>query len=101
MKDNLELTADQEAEAKRLAEIIATKAQQEALVLARLLVSKSAPEMLGATEFQIRDCVHRIGAFALETALNERKKGATRVRARPVSTAAKRRGSSTIGPRTS
>ena len=81
MKDNLELTAEQEAEAKRLAEIIAAKAREEALLLARLLVSKSAPEMLGATEFEVRERVHRIGAFALQTALNERKKGGIQGRA--------------------
>lgn len=81
MKDNLELTAEQEAEAKRLAEIIAGKAQEEVLLLARLLVSKTPAEMLGATEFEVRDRVHRIGAFALQTALNERKKGGIQGRA--------------------
>jgi hypothetical protein len=39
-----------------------------------LLVSKRDEELLGATEFAVRDRVHAIGALALETALNERKK---------------------------
>ena len=75
------LTADQEAEAKRLAEIIAAKAQEEALTIARMLVSRAPSELLGQTEFEVRDRVHRLGAFAVETALNERKKGGTSGRA--------------------
>ena len=70
------LTAEQEAEAQRLAEIIAQKAKEEALRIARLLVSKADHDLLGATEFEVRDRVHAIGAHALETALRERKKGA-------------------------
>ena len=75
------LTAEQEAEAQRLAEIIAQKAKEEALVMARLLVSKQDSEILGATEFEIRERVHKLGAHAIETALNERKKGGTTGRA--------------------
>jgi hypothetical protein len=75
------LTAEQEAEAQRLANLIAQKAKEEALGMARLLVSKPDREVLGATEFDIRDRVHKIGAFALEAALNERKKRGTKVRA--------------------
>ncbi|MCI0462755.1 MAG: hypothetical protein L0Z62_37890 [Gemmataceae bacterium] len=77
----LNLTPEQEAQAQRLAAIIAEKAKQEALLMARLLVAKKDQELLGATEFAIRDHVHRIGAHALQTALNERKKGATAGRA--------------------
>jgi len=75
------LTADQEAEAKRLAELIAAKAQEEALILARMLVSRAPAELLGQTEFDVRERVHQLGAFAVETALNERKKGGTLGRA--------------------
>jgi hypothetical protein len=75
------LTAEQEDEAQRLAAIIADKAKAEALTMARLLVSKQDHELLGATEFQIRERVHQLGAYALETALNERKKGGTTARA--------------------
>ncbi len=75
------LTPEQEAEALRLAEIIAAKAKQEALQIARLLVAKPDHEILGATEFEVRDRVHAIGAHALETALAERKKRGTKGRA--------------------
>jgi hypothetical protein len=75
------LSPEQEAEAQRLADIIAQRAKDEVLVMARLLVSKQDHELLGATEFQIRDRVHQLGAHAIETALNERKKGGTKGRA--------------------
>jgi hypothetical protein len=77
----IHLSPEQEAEALRLADVIAQKTKQEVLHIARLLVSKADHELLGATEFEIRDRVHRIGTHALETALNGRKKGATEAQA--------------------
>lgn len=77
----LQLSPEQEAEAQRLADLIAQKTREEVLHMARLLVSKADHELLGATEFDIRDRVHKIGAHALETALNGRKKGGTTARA--------------------
>jgi hypothetical protein len=74
---DVQLTPEQEAEAVRLAEIIGQKVKEETLQIARLLVSKPDAEFFGKPEFEIRDRVHRIGAFAVETALSERKKGAT------------------------
>ncbi len=79
--DEFKLTPEQEAEAQRLAAIIAQKAQEEALRMARLLVSKPDHELLGDTEFEIRDRVHEIGVHAIESAINRRKKGATKGRA--------------------
>ena len=78
---DLKLTPEQEAEAQRLADIIAAKAKEEALQMARLLVSKPDHQLLGATEFEIRERVHKIGACAIETAVNQRKKGGTKGRA--------------------
>lgn len=75
------LTPEQEAEARRWAEIIAKNAQEEIHQIARLLVAKRDEELLGATEFEVRDRVHKIGARAIETALGERKKGGTEGRA--------------------
>ena len=75
------LTPEQEAEAQRLAEIIGRRAQDEALQMARLLVSKPDEEILGKTEFELRDRAHDFAAFALQSALQERKKGGTKVRA--------------------
>jgi hypothetical protein len=50
-------------------------------------MSKKDSELLGATEFDIRDRVHKLGARVIETALNERKKGGTQGRASTVRTA--------------
>jgi hypothetical protein len=77
----LDLTPEQEAEARRLAALIGKKAEEEALQMMRILVGKPDPQLLGATEFEIRDRAHRLAAHALETALAERKKGGTTARA--------------------
>ena len=77
----LKLTPEQEAEAQRLANIIVEKTKAEAVQMARLLVSKPDDQLLGATEFEIRDRVHKIGACAIEAAVNQRKKGGTQGRA--------------------
>lgn len=78
---DLNLTPEQEADAQRLAEVVFQKTKDEVLQMARLMVSKKDHELLGATEFEIRDRVHKIGAFAIETAVNQRKKGGTPGRA--------------------
>ena len=46
--------------------------------MAKLLASKPYKQLLGQTEFEVRDIVHGLGATALQTALNERKRGGTR-----------------------
>ena len=75
---DLSLTPEQEAQAQRIAAIIGKKAQEEALHMARILASKPDAQLLGATEFEVRDRAHKLAASAIETALNERKKGATK-----------------------
>jgi hypothetical protein len=64
-----------------LAEIIGRKAQEEALEMARILVSKPDAEIFGKTEYELRDAAHRVAAHGLEAALQERKKGGTKGRA--------------------
>jgi hypothetical protein len=49
--------------------------------MAKLLASKPYEQLLGRTEFEVRDLAHDLGAKALQTALDERKKGATEGRA--------------------
>ena len=71
------LTPEQQAESDRLFAALTRAAAADLRQLADLLASKPDRELLGATEFEVRDRVHRIGAAALETALGERKKGAT------------------------
>ena len=55
---DLDLTPEQEAEAQRLAALIGQKAQEEVLRMARILVSKPDAQLLGATEFEIRERAH-------------------------------------------
>lgn len=75
------LTPEQEAEAQHLAELVAEKTKAELLQMARLLVSKKDRDLFGKTEFELRHRCHRLGAHLLETALDERKKRATKARA--------------------
>ena len=81
MASLLELSPEQEAEAQRLADLVMNRTREEVLQISRLLVSKPDHQLLGPTEFEVRERVHKIGAHALETALQERKKGGTKGRA--------------------
>src|SRR4051794_39141134 len=56
--------------------------------MARLLVVKKDHEILGRGEFEVRDRVRKLGAQAVEAAVNLRKKGATEGPASTVRTAA-------------
>jgi len=75
------LTPDQAAEAERIFQVLRETAEEEQWRIAQLLASKADHQLLGETEYQVRDLVHRIGAKALQTALDGRKKGGTRGRA--------------------
>jgi hypothetical protein len=70
----IELTAEQEAEAAKIEAVLTARGREVNRHMARLLASKPNRELFGETEFQIRDAVHRLGATGLETALSERKK---------------------------
>lgn len=71
------LPPDQEAQAQELLLRLRERSEDELLALARLLVSKEDHELFGDTELQAREIVHRIGATAYQTHL-EQKKTATR-----------------------
>ena len=73
----MDLTSEQKAEAQRLFDALQGPFLDEARRLAELLASKADAQLLGRTEFEVRDSVHRLGARALEAALDERKKGGT------------------------
>jgi hypothetical protein len=89
-----DLTPQQEAEARRIFDALKQTADADLMALARLLAAKPDGELLGATEFQVRDRALRLGAKALEAALDGRKKGGTRAPAAPARTATRRRSSS-------
>jgi hypothetical protein len=77
----MDLTPPQKAEAQRLFEALQAPFLDEARRLAELLASKADAQLLGKTEFEVRDAVHRLGATALQAALDGRKKRGTRGRA--------------------
>jgi hypothetical protein len=71
--------AEEEAEVRRVYELLRKATDQEHLELARLMVSKPDSRLFGKTEFEIRDRVLRMGAQALEAMVDDRKKGGTKV----------------------
>jgi hypothetical protein len=68
-----QLNEEQEREAKVLEEKIRLAVDLEISNLARLLVSKSERDLFGATEFQVRDLVLRVGAQAFVEHLRGKK----------------------------
>jgi hypothetical protein len=96
-----DLTPDQEAESRRIYESLKRTTDADLMALARLLAAKADGDIFGATEFQVRDAVHRIGALAVETALAGRKKGGTTAPADPAPAAARRPSSRGGRPRRS
>ena len=70
----LQLSPEQEAEAQALFARLKSTFEREALQLARVMASKADGQVLGRTEFEVRDHVHRLGAQVLEAVLQERKK---------------------------
>jgi hypothetical protein len=75
----LPLTPEQAELSDRIFHTLRQAAETDLRQLADLLASKPDHQLLGQTEFEVRDRVHTIGAKAFETALEERKKGATKV----------------------
>lgn len=88
------LTEEQQALAQRIRQRIQERLSDEWQTLSELLACRQFSQLLGQTEFDVRDIVHKMGALALETALTERKKGDTPAAATPAPTVRKRPSSS-------
>ena len=71
------LPPERAAEAERIFRSLRQAVESDLRSLAESLASKPDRQLLGQTEFEVRDRVHKIGARAIEAALNERKKGGT------------------------
>jgi hypothetical protein len=69
-----DLTPEQEAHAQELAKTMLKALEGDVLQMTRLLASKPDHQVLGQTEFQIRDLVHQIGAKAIQAELEARQK---------------------------
>jgi hypothetical protein len=76
-----DLTPEQEAHAQELAKAVLKALEADILQMTRLLASKPDHQVLGQTEFQVRDIVHQIGAKAIQSELEARQKKATKGRA--------------------
>ena len=94
----LPLTPDQAELSGRIDHSLRQAADADLRLLADLLAPKPDRQLLGQTEFEVRDLVHTIGATAFETALDERKKGGIKGLLRAARTATSRPGSSRIAP---
>ena len=77
----LHLTPEQAERAEQIFQSLRQQTEADLRGLAELLASKEDSQILGPTEFEVRDRVHVIGAKAIETALDRRGKGATGGRA--------------------
>ncbi|WP_435010354.1 hypothetical protein P12x_002537 [Tundrisphaera lichenicola] len=75
---SLPLTPEPRDEADRIKQRLMAVVEEEIQGIAELLASKPDRQILGEAEFQVRDRVHKIGAQAIQTALDERKKGGTK-----------------------
>jgi hypothetical protein len=84
------LTPEQQERAQILAEEALKATQEEILQRAQLLASKPDGQLLGATEFQIRDLVHKAAARLIQAEVEHRQKKVTRAPAPPAPTASKR-----------
>jgi hypothetical protein len=71
------LPEDQARRAEELFDSLMAAAEHDLRDVAELLATKPDSQLFGATEFQLRDLVLRIGAKALQTAAEQRKKGGT------------------------
>lgn len=68
------LTPEQLAEAQRNFEVMKKAVEDDLWRIACLMAGKPDSELLGRTEFEVRDQVLQMGAKAIETAVNGRKK---------------------------
>jgi hypothetical protein len=96
---SLDLTPEQQEHVQVLAEEALKAAQAEIQQMAELLASKPDGQVLGATEFQIRDLVHKVAARMIQAEIQHREKKVTRAPAPPAPTASTRPSSKTwTGP---
>jgi hypothetical protein len=95
------LSPEQLAEAQRHFEVMKKAAEEDLWRIACLMAGKSDDRLLGRTEFEVRDHVLRIGAKAVEAAVNGRKKGGIRGAASSAENAGQTPGSSSGGKRRS
>jgi site-specific recombinase XerD len=70
----LDLTPEQQERAQVLAEEALKAARADIRQMAELLASQSVGQLLGATEFQIQDLVHKVAARMIRAEIEHRQK---------------------------
>ena len=95
------LTPEELAEAKRNYEVMKNALDEDIWRIACLMAAKRDDQLLGRTEYEVRNQVLRMGAKAVETAVNGRKKRGTRGAARSAGNAVQTPASSSGGKRPS
>ena len=73
------LPEEQARRAQQLFESLKAAAEHDLRAVAELLATRPDHQLFGATEFRLRGLVHRLGAKALQSAAEQRKKGGTEV----------------------
>lgn len=73
-----ELDEQQQQRADAILQHLRTHADQHLQELATLFASKPDSELFGQTEFEARDILHRIGAQAVQAAVDSHKRGVLR-----------------------
>ena len=71
------LSVEQAQRAEQIYQALHQEGDARLRQLAELLATKPDDQLLGRTEFEVRDLVHQLGADAIQAAVNQRKKGAT------------------------
>ena len=95
------LTPEQLAEAQRNFEVMKEAVDEDLWRIACLMAGKPDSQLLGRTEFEVREYVLRMGAKAVQTAVNGRKKRGTRAAAPSAASVGETPGSSSGGKRRS
>ena len=83
------ITPEKSEEVQRVHDVMLKAMEQEIWRMAEFMVTRRDDQLLGQTEFTLREKVLRMGAQALEATVDDRKKRGTRAAASPVPTVAK------------
>jgi hypothetical protein len=83
-----DLTPEQQQRAQILYQEALRAAESELRQMAELLASRPDGQLLGATEFQVRDLAHKAAARMIQAEIEHRQKKVTRAPAPPAPTAA-------------
>lgn len=75
------MTPEELAEVQRVHDVMLKAMDRDIWQLAQFMVTRRDDQLFGETEFTVRDKVLRMGAQALETTVNDRKKRGTKAAA--------------------